>query len=406
MTRLRICLSALVLLGALTFWPQHAESSMTFDAELAFTPRSGTVWNYLSYVTLIGTEIQRGSKDRIGGIIFTVYDEEIGSSGDGLVSATQRYHIYESVNLNYASAYEDPEGNPMGPPDYSAPIPDDDFPDSDFETPPEPMQGVGGGGGGGTGGGGGGDNMLMGEADFDVTPIMESSITFIISESGRLLSLSGIDTIGEIIDPSRSITLQQVFQTNHLIVLPDYQVHLNESWRAPMSWTIPLVGETMEIPMTFKLSDIRTTYRFRVAAIDFTGLLQFEVDVSDEGLLQREERDEPAEYRKESHIKGDVVVQGRAYVDLDRGITVGYCDAPILGRQYFLNGWRRGHEWPADPQQISDQNLPGALNPGFYARLDFERRDLYTPLGNVIDPRQEVNYLIQNLQWFTTTIVE
>jgi hypothetical protein len=168
-----------------------------------------------------------------------------------------------------------------------------------------------------------------------------------------------------------------------------------------MSWTVPLVGETMEIPLTYTLVDIRTTYRFRVAAIDFNGLLQFDVDVSDEGMLQLDPREEPKEYRKESNITGDIVIQGRAYIDLDRGITVAYCDIPILGNQYFINHQRRG-----DEPYWSDAGLPGPLSPGFYARLDFERRDLYTPLGNVIDPRQEVNYVIQNLQWFTTTIVE
>ena len=171
-----------------------------------------------------------------------------------------------------------------------------------------------------------------------------------------------------------------------------------------MSWTIPFVGETMEIPLTFTLADIRTTYRFRVAAIDFSGILQFDVDVADEGRLQAE-NGEYESVRKESNIKGDIIIQGRAYVDLDRGILVGIADAPALGNTYFVNGWRRGHEYEYYGIP-NDLGLPWSLNPGFYATLNFERRDLYTPLGNVIDQRQEIIYRIQELQWFTSTIVE
>ncbi len=406
MTRARYLLTALLLLGVLAFWPSHADSKQYFDATLRFQPRNGTIWNYQTYCTLIGDEIQAHKMDRIGGIIWTIYDEEITSSGQGLVGATVRYHIYEAWDLSYASQYEKPGGGPTAPPDYSAPYPDEDL---DLEYPPfpgrfdEPLQSIGGGGGGAGGGGtGGGDEEeeLLGEGDFDIAPIMESEITYIISESGRLLNLSGMEFIGEIVDPSRSISVRQVFQTTHLVVLPDYEVHINESWRAPMSWTIPLVGETMEIPLTFTLKDIRTTYRFRVAAIDYYGVLQFDVDVSDEARLTRD--GVYTTWRKESNIKGDVIIMGRAYVDLDRGILVGVCDAPALGNAYFLNHQRRGHEW----WMRSDIGVPGSLNPGFYASLNFERRDLYTPLGNVLDPRQDLIYKIQELQWFTTTIVE
>ncbi|HDS30613.1 MAG TPA: hypothetical protein ENN67_06155 [Firmicutes bacterium] len=407
MTRVRIWLTAIMMATLISFWPIHVESKQYFDADLKFKPMAGVTWNYQTYVTLIGTEIQRGSRSRIGGIIYAIYDETINSSGGGLVNITQRYHQYESFDISQASQYEDPMGGPMGPPDFSTHPPDSDMgdiPSGDQPTgsglphaPWEPVQSIGGGGGGGTSGG-----DLIGEAAFDITPILESNIRYVMSESGRILSISGMERIGEFIDPSRSITMRQIFQTNHLVVLPDYRVHLNETWRAPMIWTVPLVGETLEIPLTFTLVDIRTTYRFRVAAIDFNGLLQFDVDVSDEGMIQLDPRQEPKEYRKESNIKGDIVIQGRAYVDLDRGITVAYCDTPLLGYQYFLNHARRGHEW----WLFSDIGLPGPLNPGFYARLDFERRDLYTPLGNVIDPRQDLNYIIQNLQWFTMSVVE
>lgn len=391
MTRMRLCLTAVLLLGLLSFYPKDAQSKQYFDATIRFDPMSGTLWHYMTYVRLAGNEIERGQRSLLGGAILTIYDEEITSSGGGLVGVHVRYNIYESIDYDWELP-EDPTGGPWQPPDVSSP----ERPPVGvgFGRPPrtgDPMQ-MGGGGGGGTGGGGG-EGDLAGEGEFEVTPIMESDVNYIMSESGRLLDMSGLDLIGEIIDPSRSITVRQVFQTAHPIVLPDYEVHLNESWRAPMSWTIPFVGETMEIPLTYRLSDIRTTFRFRVAAIDFNGILQFDVDVADEGLME-DERGELVSMRKESNIKGDIIIQGRAYVDLDRGIVVALCDTPAFGWTPFVDGDLRGHEginW---------------LPPGFYATLNFERRDLYTPLGNVIDPRQELLYRIQEMWWYTTSVVE
>jgi hypothetical protein len=409
MTRYRILLTSLFLLTLLAFSPNHAQSKQYFDATIRFNPEAGNLWHYLTTVALLGDEVERGQRSQVGGIIWTVYDENVNSSGDGLVGMNIRFNIYEALDLGYASEYEDPTGGPYGPPSYASPAPND--PDQSAPSLPlfsgghgDPLQSVGGPGGGGTGGGGeggGGEGDLAGEGKFEVTPIMESNISYIMSESGRLLDVSGLELVGDIIDPSRSISVRQLFETVHFVVLPDYQVHLNESWRAPMSWTIPFVGETMQIPLTFTLADIRTTYRFRMAAIDFSGILQFNVDVSDEGTLADPDTGELRDVRKESNIQGDIIIQGRAYVDLDRGILVALCDTPALGNTYFVDGQRRGAE-----QYTDDVGLPWPLNPGFYANLSFERRDLYTPLGNVIDPRQELLYRIQELQWFTTTVVE
>jgi len=411
MARFRLLLTAILMVGMLAFiTPQSAQSRQYFDATLKFNPRSGNLWHYLTTILLIGDEIERGSKSQVGGIIWAVYDETITSSGNGLVGINLRFNIYEAMDLGWASDFEDPSGGQFGGPDYSTPVGSRMIESGDGPgTHPflrstgwgEPLQSVGGGDpGGGSGGGTGGGGDLAGEGEFSVTPIMESNIRYIISESGRMLDVSGLDLIGDIIDPSRSITVRQLFETVHFVVLPDYEVHLNESWRAPMSWTIPFVGETMEIPLTFTLSDIRTTYRFRMAAIDFSGILQFDVDTMDEGSLE-DERGNLSEYRKESNITGDIIIQGRAYVDLDRGILVALTDIPAFGSTPFVDGHIRGNE-----PYYNSLGLPWPLNPGFYATLNFERRDLYTPLGNVIDPRQELVYRIQEMSWFTTTVVE
>ena len=417
MKRFRIWTTSLTLLCLVAFWPNHAQSRQYFEATMRFNPRVNTQWHYFTTVLLIGNEIQREKRNRVGGVIWTVYDEMVDSSGGGLVGTSVAYNTYEALDLGTtASQYEKPTGGPLAPPGYSSPGSGDSgesaappCPDlfgfgsgSNNGEGPGPMQAIGGGGGGGTtpgsGGGAGGGDQLLGEGQFEILPILESNVNYIMSESGRLLDLSGMELIGNIIDPSRSITVRQVFQTTHLLVLPDYQVHLNEQWRAPMSWTVPMVGETMEIPLTYRLADLRTTFRFRVAAIEFSGILQFNVDVSDEGMLP-DENGKLQSVRKESNIKGDIIIQGRAYLDLDRGVIVAVCDG--VGSTYFVDGTRRGNEL-----FFNDIGMPWPLNPGFYAQLSFERRDLYTPLGNVIDRRPEVSYKMQDMQWFTTTVVE
>lgn len=400
MNRLRIWATALVMLGFIAFWPNHAQSRQYFDATMRFDPIAGTGWHYATLVQLDGMEIWRQHRNTVGGIIAAIYDENITSSGGGLVSATVSFNTYDSFNLGSDYQFENPTGGPMAPPDYGSPSPGEPSGFSSggnttFKWRADPFQSIGGGepggGGGGIGGGGGGGTDLLGEGQFEITPVLETDINYTMSESGRLLDLSGLELIGEVIDPSRSITVRQVFQTNHFVVLPDYQVHINETWRAPMSWTIPFVGETLEIPMTFRLADIKTSFRFRVAAVDFNGILQFDVDVADEGQVRNADTGLLEDMRKESNIKGDIIIQGRAYIDLDRGILVALCDNPAWGDTGFAD---------------SDRRLPWELTPGFFAQLNFERRDLYTPLGNVVDRRQEVLYRIQELEWYTTTMVE
>ncbi len=396
MARYRIWLTALFLLSLLMFSPKDVQSRQYFDATLRFDPMAGTLWHYQTLISLSGMEIEAGSRTRIGGVIWTIYDEEVTSSGSGLVNIHTRFNTYESLDLSFDYEYEDPTGGPWAPPDYGAEpveLGPDGTPNNQMIPPALPRQSAGGGD---DPGGGSGD--LVGEGDFKVTPIMESNINYVMSESGRMLNISGLELVGEIIDPSRSITVRQLFQTVHFVVLPDYEVHLNETWRAPMSWTIPYVGETMEIPLTFTLADIRTTYRFRMAAIDFFGILHFDVDIMDEGMLE-DENGILQSVRKESNIEGDIVIQGRAYIDLDRGILVALADGSAArgGSTGFVDG---------DYGYRGQWMTWGVPTPGFYAMLNFERSDLYTPLGNVIDQRQELVQRIQELRWYTTTVVE
>ncbi len=391
MARYRILAIGLVFAALLVFMPKDAKSDHTFDATLRFNPTPGTLWHYANITSMTGNEISFGSRDRVGGVIFTIFDEEVNTSGNGLVGMHLRFNLYQAFDDSAAGEYSDP-GGPLGPPDYDEPasgeIPQFDFDPSLLEGFPLQVAPPGGGGGGG---GGGGDD-LAGEGAFDIVPIMETTLNYTMSESGRILDITGMELIGEIVDPSRSISVRQLFETMHFVVLPDYEVHLNESWRAPMSWTIPYVGETMEIPLVFTLADIRTTYRFRMAAIDFHGILQFDVDIADEGMME-DEYGNMESYRKESNIKGDIIIQGRVYIDIDRGILVAITDIPAAGYTPFVDGTNRG-------------NFPWTLVPGFYASLNFERRDLYTPLGNVIDPRQDLVHRIQEMVWISTMVVE
>ncbi|MCX6647107.1 MAG: hypothetical protein NTY09_12245 [bacterium] len=391
MTRYRIWLTAAFLLSLLMFSPKDAQSRQYFDATIRFNPMAGNLWHYQAGISLTGLEIEPGKRTNVGGAIWTIYDEEINSSGNGLVGVHVRFNTYESVNASGPVGNENPSGGPTRPPDIGTPPPEDL--NAPLQPPDQFQSGGGAGSIGGGSSGGDGETDLAGEGAFEVTPIMESNLNYVMSESGRMLDVSGLDMIGDIIDPSRSVTVRQVFQTVHFVTLPDYQVHLGESWRAPMSWTIPYVGETMDIPLTYTLADIRTTYRFRMAAIDLKGILQFEVDTSDEGTLEDPDTGDLQSVRKESHISGDIIVYGRAYVDLDRGILVAICDTPEFGYTGFVDGDNRGWD-------------PFSLSPGFYANLAFERRDLYTPLGNVIDQRQEVIDRIQELEWYTIVVVE
>jgi hypothetical protein len=399
MARYRILATALVFVALLVFMPKDAKSDQTFDATLRFNPTPGTLWHYINYTIMYGDEISFGRRDRVGGLILTVFDEEVDSSGNGLVGMHLRFNVYQAIDLGAIGEFSDP-GGPLSPPDYDEPAPGD-TPQFDFDLPlmpGTPLQAAGPGGPPGGGGGGGDD--LVGEGEFDIVPIMDTTLNYTMSESGRILDIAGMELIGEISDPSRSINVRQLFETMHFVVLPDYEVHLNENWRAPMSWTIPYVGETMEIPLVFTLADIRTTYRFRMAAIDFHGILQFDVDIADEGMME-DDYGNLESYRKESNIKGDIIIQGRLYVDIDRGILIAITDLPAIGSTPFVDGDRRGNE--PYPNALGQ---PWPLNPGFYASLNFERRDLYTPLGNVIDPRQDLVHRIQEMQWLTTMVVE
>ena len=77
MARYRILAIALVFVSLLVFMPKDASSTQTFDATLRFNPTPGTLWHYLNCTLLIGDEISYGRHDQVGGLILTIFDEEV-----------------------------------------------------------------------------------------------------------------------------------------------------------------------------------------------------------------------------------------------------------------------------------------------------------------------------------------
>lgn len=251
-------------------------------------------------------------------------------------------------------------------------------------TPWSPMQ-RGGGGEGGEGGGGGvpgGPTAgAQNEDEFVVSPILETQLNYSIAQNGRLLNFSGLDIIGDIINPRRNITVRQFWQTSHFLTLPDGPIHVGESWKGPWFWDVPYVGQTVEIPLTFTLEGIETMERFRVAVISFTGLRQFEMSTLDENL----------ERRLESDIMGDIVVQGNVLFDIDRGVVVAL--APDLNAKQ--PSIRQGG-FP----------VPSQAGWGLAATISLDRIDTTTPLGNVLDTTPTEVHKLQEMGWGTQMVLE
>ena len=157
MNRFRIWATALVMLGFISFWPNHAQSRQYFDATIRFDPIAGTGWHYATIVQLDGMEIWRQHRNTVGGIIAAIYDENITSSGGGLVSATVTFNTYDSFNLGSDYQFENPTGGPMAPPGYSSPSAggpsgsgasgESSAGNSTLKWRADPFQSIGGGGG-------------------------------------------------------------------------------------------------------------------------------------------------------------------------------------------------------------------------------------------------------------------
>ena len=366
----------------------NAESTLIFDADLSFKPQTGKRFHYWMTTALIGFETRWGMRSFLGGAITSVYDDIIHGSGSGIVTAEVDFTTYDTINIS--RNLDDPGsfGGPGGmSPGYGAGRPDigDKLqPKWEWGQYPgghHPVQGST------DPGGGGGTEDPTGPSEpegFHLTPIFENNIKYTISSSGRLLNVSGLETIGDIVsptmaqanleeffDPTRSISVRQVFQVGHFLILPDYTIHLGESWKAPFWWNVPLIGKPIKIPLTYTLEEIRTLYRFKCAKISFTGLTEIETDLVDENYSRR----------KESHVEGSIVINGTIYFDIDRGVIVAMKNE---------NAFERGenHNW-------FSLGRFGSYNWGFVSVMSFDRIDLITPLGNVIDDRTEKDHVLQ-----------
>jgi hypothetical protein len=378
------------------------QTALQFDADMSFAPEAGKRYHYWMFTILIGFETRWANRNFIGGAINTLYDDVINSSGNGVVNGTIEFTVYEVLDFSNTLEGEQGPGGPGGSRpgssiDGPGPVDlvDGHLVYSDGYGPGEdglqPRQGAydPGSGGGGSGG-------YQPNESFYLTPIFENDIGYTISSSGRLLSVTGLEIIGEIVDPTyraeeeeifdpaRQISVRQIFQVGHFLVLPDYQLHIGESWKAPFWWDVPLVGEPVKIPLNFELRDIRTYYRFRCAQIDFTGLIDIEMDLLDENYTRR----------RESHVKGDIVINGTIFFDLDRGVVVAMKNPYRFG----------GTMW----NQFINLNLGrfSTMDWGFIAMLTFDRIDLITPLGNVLDPRTEKDHVLQEFVWRTDIQLE
>ncbi len=388
------------LLIPMLLFQSNAESTLQFDADLSFTPVSGKRFHYWMYTALIGFETRWGSRTFLGGAINAVYDDIIQGSGSGIVNGRVDFAIYETINISRNMEDRGSFGGPGGmSPGYGAQSPGGNAAYGGLEwghvKGPEPYQGSTDPGSGG-GNSGGGTQSPSGETEeFYLTPIFENNIDYTISSSGRLLNIAGLETIGNIVsptmaqspteeyfDPTRSISVRQIFQVSHFLILPDYTIHVGESWKAPFWWNIPLIGKPVKIPLSYTLEEIRTLYRFRCAKITFTGLSEVNTDLVDENYSRR----------KESHVEGDIIINGTFYFDIDRGVVVAMKNP---------NAYERGRNTNFD----SPYNY-GSIYWGFVGIMSFDRIDLITPLGNVIDPRTDKIHVLQEFVWTSDLVME
>jgi len=385
------------LLLPILLFQSTANSTLIFDADLSFKPETGKRFHYWMFTALIGFETMWASRQFLGGAINTAYDDIIQGSGGGVVNAEVDISIYETINISRALDDRGGFGGRGMAPGYGAERPGSEGAGSEniqwghlLGPPTQPMQGSTSPGA--PGGGGGETPGERKPEEFYLTPIFENNISYTISSSGRLLNVSGLETIGDIVaptfteaeyfDPTRSITVRQIFQVGHFLILPDYTIHVGETWKAPLWWNVPLIGKPIKIPLTYTLEEIRTLYRFKCAKIRFTGLSDINTDILDENYSRR----------KESHVEGDIIINGTIYFDIDRGVVVA------MKHEY---AWERGEN---DNRQSPFRY--GTYFWGFIGVMSFDRIDLITPLGNVLDTRTEKEHILQEFIWTTDLVVE
>lgn len=376
-----------------------------FDTELMFNPRSGQSYHYAQMTRLRGSEISFQRVEEFRGTIQTIYDEKCNSNSNGIISNTLQYQTYEVLGETTGVWDEQPFGGPFGPgrgPYSNAPY----DPPSGSEGPergqngasvqsapdkeePQPMQGMGPSGGGGGGGDEWGQQQRREETGaFRITPILETQLNFTISQDGRLLDMQGLDLIGDFYDPQNQISVRQVFQSSHFLTLPNYEIHVGESWRGPFFWTIPFVGETRKFDMQFTLEEIEIQERYRLANIAFYGIDQFDTVTTDEKWDDFFGTD----VRIDSDVHCDIMLNGNILFDIDRGIVVAIGDD------------LRSKQWTP---YINPNSFPvpwGSNN--LLATIVVDRMDTKTPLGNVLDNEPRMDHIVQDMVWQTWLILE
>ena len=402
MKKVMVMVFLLGLLLPMLLFQAAGEATLIFDADLSFNPQAGKRFHYWMMNLLLGFETRWADRNFIGGVINTTYYDIINGSGNGVVDGTIEFSIYESYDFSNTLEGENPGGSGGGmSPGWSMDPPfslegghlvPNEPPDA-YGTPPGgfgPLQGAL------DPGDVGGDGDFGGNREsFHFTPIFENNIGYSLSSTGKVLNVRGLEQIGditdptfaqaeELFDPARSISLRQIFQVSHFLVLPDYTLHVGDTWKAPFHWNAPLIGKPIKIMLTYTLEDIKTYYRFKCARISYIGLTDIEMDFVDENYTRR----------RESHVEGDIIMFGTIFFDIDRGMIVAMKDASSFGgsqqNQYL---------------DFSQRHF-GGFNWGFLALLSFDRIDLITPLGNVIDPRTEKDHVLQDFVWRTDMIME
>jgi hypothetical protein len=411
--RLTVIIPVAILFVALT--QNMGMTKRVFDTELAFNQTAGQSYHYAQMVNLRGSEISFQRVEEFQGTIQTIFDEVCTGNSDGLISSSLQFQTYEVLGEVSGIWDEQPFGGPFGPgrgprsgqegPDIQPPM------DEKAPEQPAPQQegggggsgggggGIGPGGGGGSGGGSGGSGGSGGgnewgqrdrrdtASGFRITPILETHLDYTIGQDGKLLDMQGLDLIGDFYDPQNQISVRQVFQSAHFVTLPNYEVHIGESWRGPMFWTIPFVGETRKLDIQYTLEEIMVRERARLARISFYGIDQFNTVTTDE----KWDDEFSSDVRVDSDIQCDVMLNGSLLFDIDRGILVA------IGNDIQMKPYR----YYVDPNSFPQPD--GGI---LLSTIVVDRVDTRTPLGNVLDNEPRVDQIVQDMVWRTSLILE
>jgi len=199
--------------------------------------------------------------------------------------------------------------------------------------------------------------------------------------------MQGLDLIGDFYDPQNQISVRQVFQASHFLTLPNYQVHVGESWKGAFFWTIPFVGETRKLDIQFTLQEIMIQDRYRLANIAFYAIDQFDTVTTQE----KWDDEFSSDVRVDSDISCDVMLNGNLLFDIDRGIVVAIGD-DIRYKQWI--------------PYTGPTTFPTARGNYLISTIVVDRVDTRTPLGNVLDTEPREDHIVQDMVWRTMLILE